>query len=58
MRGSKFVLLGDTEGSKPATNRIAELPRLFYQRHLAQDTITCMLAAVAAGSGKNMYAHA
>lgn len=37
----------DTEGSKPGAKRIAEGLRLFYQRHLAQVTITCRPAAPA-----------
>lgn len=37
----------DTEGSKPGTKRIAQGLRLFYQRHLAQVTITCRPAAPA-----------
>lgn len=39
------VLHGDIEGPKPGTKRIAEGPKLFYQRHLAQVTVTCIPAA-------------
>lgn len=44
------VLRGDIEGPKPGTKRIAEVPKLFYQRHLAQVTVTCIPAAAGMSS--------